>query len=66
MATQYLGADFSDMLAQDITQDTITTSKPVELVVNDAATGISKNALLHAIEAIKAKVQRDWGQAGGV
>lgn len=66
MATQYIGADLSDNLAADVTQDTSTTSKPVELAINDAATGISKLRVLKALEAIRQKILRDWKNDGAV
>ncbi len=42
--------------ASNVTKDTSTTSKKVELRVEDAVTGNNKKQVLLAIEAIKAKI----------
>lgn len=64
MATQYFGAALSAQGANDVTQDTSTTSLAVELAVNDAATGVNKQRVLEAIEAIKNKVIQTWPAVG--
>jgi hypothetical protein len=40
----------------NVATGTSTTSKSIELVVTDGVTGMSKNALLLGIEAIKDKI----------
>lgn len=64
MATQYFGATLAAQGANDVTQDTSTTSRAVELVVNDAATGINKQRVLEALEAIRNKVIQSWPSVG--
>ena len=56
MTTHYFGADINANTPQDITYSTSTTSKGIELVVNDATTGINKTAVLKALEAIEYKI----------
>jgi hypothetical protein len=56
MATHYFGADINDNTPADLSYGTSTTSKGIELVVNDATAGIDKTKLLIAVEAIAAKI----------
>jgi hypothetical protein len=56
MTTHYIGADINDNTPPDLSYGTSTTSKGIELVVNDATTGIDRTKVLIALEAIEAKI----------
>jgi len=56
MTTHYIGADIDDQLPADLTYGTSTTSKGIELVINDATTGIDRLKVLKALEAMEYKI----------
>lgn len=58
MADHYYGVDIGQAFgAGGVTTGTSTTSKKVELVVEDGVTGNNKVEVLLAIEKIKAHIQ---------
>ena len=61
MAKQYLGLTRGNQLNGSITEDSSTTSKSIELVVDLADTSLTKNDLLIALEALEAYIiKRSW------
>ena len=56
MTTHYIGADIDDNTPPDLSYGTSTTSKGIELVINDATTGIDKFKVLRALEAMEYKI----------
>jgi hypothetical protein len=64
MANKYYGADISDRMPVDLTISSSTTSKGIELYINTTTTGITKEVVLMALEAIKNKIVVDtWPPA---
>jgi hypothetical protein len=59
MANKYYGAAVGADMADDVAQGSASTSKPIELVVDRAAAGLDKLALLKAVEAIRLAVVQD-------
>lgn len=53
MATRYYGADIGDTMPGDITEAGSTTSKDIELAVVYDASGMDKQKVLNALDAIK-------------
>jgi hypothetical protein len=64
MASHYYGVPVGGQMPGDVTEGTSTTSKSVELVVDLTAAGLSKVAVLKALEAIQNRVTVDnWPPA---
>lgn len=64
MANRYYGVSVGGAMPTEVTEGSSSTSKDIELVVNMAATGISKRALLDAVEALEYKITTDnWPPA---
>ncbi len=65
MANHYYGITVpgGNQVTGAVTKSTSTTSKNVELVVLDGVTGISKEELLAALEAIEAYITTDSAPA---
>lgn len=59
MATRFYGANIGAMNAIDVLEAGSTTSRTVEVAVVYDATGATKQAVLLAIEAIKAAIIQD-------
>ena len=61
MAKQYLGLTRGNQLNGSITEDSSTTSKSIELVIDLADTALTKNDVLIALEALEAYlIKRTW------
>lgn len=61
MAKQYLGLTRGNQLNGSITEDSSTTSKSIELVIDLADTALTKNDVLIALEALEAYlIKRSW------
>lgn len=64
MATKYYGVTPGGDMETEVTKAGSTTSAAIELVVNDAATNISKLAVLKALDAMKQVIIKDtWPPA---
>jgi hypothetical protein len=65
MASHYFGVDMGAGIdASNVSTGTSTTSKKVELVVEDGISGNNKKMVLLAIEAIKAKILKSEDTTG--
>ena len=61
MAKQYLGLTRGNQLNGAITENSSTTSKSVELVIDLADTALTKNDVLIALETLEAYIiKRPW------
>lgn len=61
MAKQYLGLTRGNRLDGSITEDSSTTSKSIELVIDLADTALTKNDVLIALETLEAYIiKRSW------
>lgn len=61
MAKQYIGLNRGNQLDGAITEDSSTTSKSIELVIDLADTALTKNDVLMALEALEAYlIKRNW------
>ena len=61
MAKRYLGLTRGNQLDGSITEDSSTTSKSIELVIDLADTALTKNDVLIALETLEAYIQkRSW------
>ena len=61
MAKQYLGLTRGNQLDGSVTEDTSTTSLPIELVIDLADTALTKEDLLLALETLEAYIiKRSW------
>ena len=56
MADTFYGIDLGGQGPDDVTTATSTTSKKIELRVEQAVSGMNKITLIKAIDALKAKV----------
>lgn len=64
MTDRYYGADLGASTHDDVTEDTSTTSKAIELRVTYTTTGLNKLQLLNALEALEARIKKDnWPPA---
>lgn len=59
MASKYYGAALGAQRAVDVTEDTSTTSKAIELVVVYDTSGLLKHHVLAAIDAIREYILKD-------
>lgn len=59
MATKYFGVNVGGSMATDVSKSGSTTSRPIELVLDDAATGVNKMEVLKALDAIKQAITLD-------
>lgn len=61
MAKRYIGLTRGNRLDGSISEDSSTTSKAVELVIDLADTALTKNDVLVALETLEAYIQkRTW------
>ena len=61
MAKRYLGLTRGNRLDGSITEDSSTTSKSIELVIDLADTALTKNDVLIALETLEAYIiKRSW------
>lgn len=61
MAKRYIGLTRGNKLDGSISEDSSTTSKAIELVVDLADTALTKNDVLIALETLEAYIQkRTW------
>lgn len=64
MADRFYGADLGTKMPAEVTEAASTTSKAIEVRVTYTTTGLTKNDVLNAIEAIKMAVIADtWAPA---
>ena len=64
MADRFYGADLGVKMPAEVVEAATTTSKAIEVRVTYTTTGLTKNDVLNAIEAIKMAVIADtWAPA---
>lgn len=59
MAKKYYGIDIGEFRPSSVTTGASTTSKDVEIVVDQATTAVNKKKVLKAIEVIRMAVIKD-------
>lgn len=59
MTTRYYGVALGGDMKTDVTEDSSTTSAAIELAVVYDASGMTKTAVLKAVEAIKQHIITD-------
>ena len=61
MAKQYIGLNRGNQLDGAITEDSSTTSKSIELVIDLADTALTREDVMMALEALEAYlIKRTW------
>ena len=61
MAKRYIGLNRGNELDGAITEDSSTTSKSIELVIDLADTALTRNDVMMALEALEAYlIKRNW------
>lgn len=64
MTDRFYGTDVGDSAPSQVTQDSSTTSKAIELTVAYDGAGVNKNTLLNALEGIANHIKvSDWPPA---
>lgn len=59
MADHFYGVNLGDEMPAEVSTGTSTTSKKIELRIEDGVTGVNKLAVIKAIDTLKAYLVRD-------